>query len=951
VPTERNAIGIVVPHTHWDREWRYPIWRTRVLLVEFMDQLLDVLDGDPEYRCFVMDGQSIVAEDYLEVRPENETRLRRHIESGRIALGPWYTLPDLYPVDGECLIRNLLKGIRYAESLGRCMRVGYNSFGWGQTAQFPQIYAGFGISFAIAAKRVSTERAPECEFLWEAPDGTRILTSRLGDAARANFFFNAYIPIRFGVDYMSAEYRYDPALPGRAAYHEADPENCHKDHFLIESAGGYHADRVESSVRKAWSGMAETTVPDCRLLMDGSDFTTPQPILSRIIRDANQTLDDIRLVHGTLEEYAEELERRVDRDRLRVVRGEMRDGPACDCSANALAVRAPIKQLNKRAQNALIRRAEPLAAVLDWIGRTENPNKNDAKWPESFFNIAWTHMLQSHPHDSINGVTQDKTADDTMNRLRQAVEIAEVVHEKTVASLIRRIDFSRWSGEDVLLLVVNSRPQPVAEPIAACVDVPRERGIWSFITRDLDGKERAVQHRSRKETTVPVHDLETRPWPYEIDRHVVWIDPGEIPAGGYKVLRLEPAERFDRRGEWWPLMRRSEGCDIAVANHVLQNERVRVEVEPAGTLAVTDRATGRTERGLLEFEDAGDVGDYWAYYPPYENRIQTSRGQPARVWLVENGPLAATLAIQLRMEVPARASRPVAGVRGESGRSAETVPLEIASFITLRRGARRVDIRTEVRNRSEDHRLRVLFPLSIRADHSHASGHFTVDERPVVPPRDESGRFYPEMQTLPTQDFVDISDGRYGVALVHNGFTEYEATRSEEGTRLALTLFRSVRNIICTEHRSSGVFPQQKGGQLLEDLTFDYAIVLHEGDWSHGRIYRAAAALNVPPAVFQVAASHSASLPPMASLFSVEPENLILSAFKKAHDRDTFIVRVFNPTPETIEGRVRFPAAPRRAWLTNLNEEREKELTVEGATRDLSLEVAPGKIVTAEVEP
>ena len=126
----------VLSLTHWDREWRYPIWKNRMLLVEFVQELLETLDTDPEYHCFLMDGQVAPIEDYLEVVPGDREKVSRYIREGRIAVGPWYTLPDLYPLDGECLIRNLLKGIRVCRKYGEHLRVGYNSFGWGQIAQF-----------------------------------------------------------------------------------------------------------------------------------------------------------------------------------------------------------------------------------------------------------------------------------------------------------------------------------------------------------------------------------------------------------------------------------------------------------------------------------------------------------------------------------------------------------------------------------------------------------------------------------------------------------------------------------------------------------------------------------------------------------------------------------------------------------------------------------------------
>ena len=90
--------------THWDRERRFRFEETRMLLVEMMDGLLDLLERQDRYRHYHLDGRSILPEDYLQARPENRDRLTRHIRSGRILIGPWYTLPATSMVSGESLI-------------------------------------------------------------------------------------------------------------------------------------------------------------------------------------------------------------------------------------------------------------------------------------------------------------------------------------------------------------------------------------------------------------------------------------------------------------------------------------------------------------------------------------------------------------------------------------------------------------------------------------------------------------------------------------------------------------------------------------------------------------------------------------------------------------------------------------------------------------------------------
>lgn len=937
--THPKPVALIVPHTHWDREWRYPIWKNRLLLERFMADLLGQLDTDPDYACFVLDGQCIAIEDHLEVHPEDGPRIDALVRAGRLRIGPWYSLPDLYPIDGECLVRNLLLGRRFANRFGGHLDVGYNSFGWGQTAQFPQIYAGFGIDFIIAAKRVSVERAPHCEYWWESPDGTRVLTTRLGKDARANGFFQMYLPVRHGMPYLSDAYRWKWGKSG-TAIHRADVCHCDDDYFRIDDRYGYHAELVPEAVRAAWEGMDETLAPEFRLIMCGSDFTGPLPALTRLVRDAAAALPEIEFRMGTLEEYGAELRRRIDPGRLPVVAGELRDGPASGVSANALATRIHLKQLNKRAENALIRRAEPVAAALSLLG---------CPWPDGFLRVAWRHLLGAHPHDSINGVTQDKTADDTTHRLAQALEIAEVVFEESAATLAGKLDYTGYAPTDQLLLVINPRPEPVREVVKVAVDTPAEDAVWETGFTDTDGTPLASQFVSRRERTCPVEDMEARPWPFYHDRHLVHLDTGVIPAGGYKLIRVTHRKHFNRRTEWWPELRVSTGNDLAATPNLMENEFLKVAVRSDGTFDLTDKERGRKMENLHWFEDTGDVGDYWAYYPPYENRTFTNLGLPARVWLEDNGPLAATIAIEITMPVPARAIIPENAVRGESRRVDEIVPLRIVSRITLKRGQRRLGIRTTVHNTAEDHRLRVMFPTGLAADHADSAGHFTVDRRSNIPPRDAEGAFWPEMQTLPQQIFVDVSDGRHGLAIVNNCLTEYQLLTDESRT-LALTLFRAMRNRICTEWRSSGHFPQQKGGQCLRELDYEYAIYPHDGGWRDGGAYSEAMALNAPPAVFQVSphAETTAELPAAASLFAVEGP-LVLSCFKKAEDRDSFILRLFNPAAETVTAIIRLPGTPRAAWLTNLDEKRIEAIRPDG--NRLSVTAGSNKIITVEIQP
>ena len=138
----------VISHTHWDREWYQPFQEFRVRLVRLVDRLLDLLAADPHFRYFMLDGQTVLLEDYLAVRPQREVDLRRHIQAGRILVGPWYVLPDEFLVSPESLIRNLLLGGRISQRFGATMPVGYIPDTFGHISQLPQMFRGFGLDSA-----------------------------------------------------------------------------------------------------------------------------------------------------------------------------------------------------------------------------------------------------------------------------------------------------------------------------------------------------------------------------------------------------------------------------------------------------------------------------------------------------------------------------------------------------------------------------------------------------------------------------------------------------------------------------------------------------------------------------------------------------------------------------------------------------------------------------------
>ena len=282
------------------------------------------------------------------------------------------------------------------------------------------------------------------------------------------------------------------------------------------------------------------------------------------------------------------------------------------------------------------------------------------------------------------------------------------------------------------------------------------------------------------------------------------------------------------------------------------------------------------------------------------------------------------------MTVPAYAIINENMVKGESKRSDEMTEIEIITKYTLKKDAKAVDVETIINNTAKDHRMKAIFDTGVKTDIAKSAGHFYVDERSTIPP---TGEYYPEMQTLPKGYFTTLEDKDGGFSFIDNCTCEYEAT---EYGRLSISLFRGMRNVICTEFRSAGIFPHEDGGQSLGKLVFNYTLYpFSENDTSV-----IAERISAPVKTVQTSKGRGTKAD-TASMLEI-PEELVLTAMKKAEDSDKYIIRLFNPTAKTVKGRLK--TIFKNAKIVNLNEEYERDADLSNIT------VNPYQILTIEAE-
>ena len=151
--------------------------------------------------------------------------------------------------------------------------------------------------------------------------------------------------------------------PG-SAMHNASVDKCDEDHFIIDAIKDYKPELLKKGLEDALEATNETVLKTHRLFLNGTDFSTPHPEMTSMIKDMNKLGSDFEFVSCRLEDYAKKAHQLINKDDLKIIKGELRDGPACDCSGNALASRIYLKQLNKKVQNILLHKAEPLASAI-----------------------------------------------------------------------------------------------------------------------------------------------------------------------------------------------------------------------------------------------------------------------------------------------------------------------------------------------------------------------------------------------------------------------------------------------------------------------------------------------------------------------------------------------------------------------------------------------------------
>ena len=242
-----------------------------------------------------------------------------------------------------------------------------------------------------------------------------------------------------------------------------------------------------------------------------------------------------------------------------------------------------------------------------------------------------------------------------------------------------------------------------------------------------------------------------------------------------------------------------------------------------------------------------------------------------------------------------------------------------------------VDIDNEIDWHESHILLKAAFPLAVTSDHATYEIPYGTIERTTKRTNSwEKAQF-----EVPAQRWADLSgpgaDGKvHGLSVINDSKFGYD----DAGNVLRLTLLRSPK------------WPDPDAD--MGHHHFHYALYPHAGTWKEAQTVRRGFEYNYPLTAV-VTTAHPGPLPASHSFVSVSPDNVVLTAVKKAEDSNALIFRVYEWAGKSSTVEFHVPPGATAATVTNLMEAPEGD-PLPVASDTVKAPIKPFEILTIRVD-
>lgn len=875
----------VVPHSHWDREWYFTFEEFRYRLVKMFDRLLPLMEeGTIQY--FVADGHTLLIDDYLEIRPENEDRMRALIEAKRILIGPWYTQPNIFMCDAESQIRNLLRGREEMRKYGGGMEdIDYLPDQFGFHTQLPQIHAGFGITHLVGARGMP-KGCPNY-FVWEGADGTRTMVCSL---------WHSY---HNGKGLSPREEPVDFPLFGGVIHMPSLPELL--DVILLEK---------------------ERAVAPHLLAMNGVDHMYPNPEMKGTLAKIEALHEDIVAVQDTLKGYIEAVESSLDKP-LTTYKGELRDPREEYILTASQSMRMDIKKYNGRMQDALETRVEPMIARMQALGEKHMPMAHLKK--------AWEYLLQNQAHDSLCCANSEPSYREIYTRYEKCDDIAREISTELEQRMIRRI---KGLPQDAIV-VYNPTTFERDEPLDFEIITAVETGWNTQPHLSYDGQDIPLYiHSVRSDALLRYVPFSGLVGQIPVRIFKVTADVGKISAGGYKAFSLTLGAAHAKPVE-----------GIVNGPDALENEYLRVKINANGTMDVFDKARNQTYREVHRFMDDGEAGCGFMHIAPTGDFLAVSSGAGLNLRIMDNSPLRGVIRMRQVFRLP-KSLTPDMSARSEESTDVVITTdvilrkgarhVEYKTTIDNTACDHRLRIAFPTDTQTDQGYAGQPFDVVRRPVQPEDVNKIQLDE------------MEPWYGWQPMHDFCGIADETRGATIAADGVLEYEILPMRN--TIGLTLIRATDRLHVGVLATGSKFKLPKAQLLGKNTFryafiphgADYGEALGEVSKFRHPCYTAQKDFLEEESMPDYVAPQP-DLEPQGGFIQVDG-GVITSAIKPAEDGNGFILRMYNPLEKEVQARVSVlePFALAGASLTRMDECDQQQLETENGA--FALHFAPKQI-------
>ena len=637
------------------------------------------------------------------------------------------------------------------------------------------------------------------------------------------------------------------------------------------------------------------------LLLNGVDHLEAQPYIPYLVKELNKSFTDIEIKQGNLKEYIDYAKETV-KPNLNKVTGEFRSAKGAAILQSVYSSRMYIKQANERCETLLENWAEPTASLAWLLGNN---------YPQNLIWTSWKWLLKNHPHDSICGCSIDQVHREMMTRFDWSKQITQEVINKNLDYISEKIKIDYLNEDELALVVFNPLPYSIDENVEARIKFSKEIKLNRVKVLTTQGEEIPYQLKGHGLDYKIIFNPFKSPQPLEVNYADISFTAKDIPACGYKTFTIKAINDLRMHKEY--------KTDIRAGRDYIENKYYKVIAEDAnGTITIVDKLNNKIFKNCNRFVDGGDAGDEYTYSPPLNDEIIVSRLD--NISTKDVGSSEATLKISGKMMLPV-------GLKSDrKSRAEKMTECPIESEVKLFSEVQRIEFKIKFDNKANDHRLQVEFPTAIKSDYVYSESHFEVVKRSINLP-DSEGWKEKAYKTAHNSGFVDINDGKYGLALLNQGLPEYEIIPDDN--TIALTLLRCVgwlsRWDLEYKRGNAGPSLPTPEAQCLGENIFSYALIPHQGNWAEARILQKTKQYKTRVLTKQLK-NQPGNLLDKYSFIQLEGKYLEISAIKKNEFEDKLVVRVYNPTNRETTGKIKLGLDIHKVYLGKLDESYREEL-------------------------